>query len=255
MNSRRSRSILGLCIVIVAAGPVSRASAQQGQSGQPTPERDLPHGIYVKGIWASFDRPGFHDQSGGQDGPVVPQSGSTYGIGVGYERFFPKGGFFGGVFVSTSMAFTSFVYPLDGFQQQLTYNDPSFRLAGLEFGGHWFWSQSVPVSLYGVANIAVVHESFVVSGASFPFDDWNGDKSYISLRPGLGLGARAVLTPMVSVQLEHQWIVAASSTTLSAERCDDTYCYYLVGPGRGETSTKYSRMLSASLLFTIPRSR
>lgn len=183
-RTRQTRLLIALFLL----ADVDVVRGQQGQPSQMSREHRLPTGIYVKGIWASLARPGFHDQTGGEDGPVVPQSSSTYGIGAGYEHFVGRGGLYAGLFLSTSMAFKSFAFTPEGFGQQLKYADPNFRLGGIEFGGHWFWSERIPVSSYAMFNIAVVSESYTVSGASFPFEDWNGKKSYTGARPALGLG-------------------------------------------------------------------
>ncbi len=235
-------------LYLIAATMVIASSlyARQGSS-----ETKWPQGFYIKTAYAVISNPGFLDPLGGEDGPVVPQSRTTAGVGLGYEYFFAEGfGVFGGVLYVLSKRFNSFGYTSE-VGTSVTYQDPEFGLVGFEFSGHWFPKDDFPLSLYVVFDIAVVSESYKFTDSSFPKD--NGPQEHISARPGIGLGTRIVLWRSLSLQLEYQWIVAASSTTsdLGEYVYTDSQGYDWYRIKSSDESTFYTKLLTAGIVFTF----
>ncbi|HEY4612493.1 MAG TPA: hypothetical protein VII11_05885 [Bacteroidota bacterium] len=203
-------------------------------------------GVYFKLVYGSLSDPGFLDPGGGEDGPVVPQSRSTGGIGVGYEYFDEDFGLFGGIQYLFKSSFNSFAYASEG-SIGVTYQDPEFSVLGFEFGAHFYPSEKLPLSLYLVFDIAVVSESYTFANAEVP--DANGLQEQISARPGIGLGTRFALWKFLSLQLEYQWIVAASSQTYDDYLYSkDGYDYYRNTPTE---STSYTKLLTVGIVVTF----
>jgi hypothetical protein len=235
--------------VYVGASPLSAQRTAPGRA-QSTAR---PSGVYVKTSWATVSNPGFLDPLGGEDGPVVRQRRQAAIVGVGYEHFFERFGVFAGVTVSTAMDFETFGYSYDGATQDYAYENPTFRLGGVEFGGHWRWSERLPLTAYVVLDIAVVHETYTLVGTRSPYTS-RDDKSQVTARPGIGLGGRTVFSRWLSAQLQYELIVAAASREYSPSQGPYlVYCTGSVCSGPGTGRAKYTRVLSAGLVLTMPR--
>ncbi len=163
-----------------------------------------PIGFYGSVFYSSFHDPIFRGP--GESGEVsVPQIRSAVGFNLSYLYLSDDVG--GGIsFVYWRTQFDSFQAPvMPGSPDNVAYKNPDYSVFFVDLQFHVLpWK--IPLSFYGVLGLGSSTETYTISGAKFPFADWNGPKSISQFQYSYGLGIQVFLFRNVSLQTELRWI-------------------------------------------------
>ena len=197
---------LALFVIVLASLTPSSAIAQEEG-----PKSNRPGGVFASYLYSTFSDPIFRGP--GESGELrVGQSASGPGFQLGYLYLGDSFGVGGGVTYWRTMEFNSFRAPtMPGPGSYVSYKNPHYSIWFFDMQFHWLPTR-LDVSLYGILGLGSNTESSTISGATPPFESWNGAKNTSSFQYSYGFGLHIFPLRNVSVHAEYRLIPGTSTT-------------------------------------------
>lgn len=249
MNIRRE--LLRICFVPPFLLLLSNPALAQADSS----DGHFDSGFYFLAGPSSLDKPILRGPNGYQEMPV-PQTLSTVGYSGGYETIGERLGFGVGLaYWGVSLSdFRSTVFEDSPYPDYFDVRDADFSLTLFDLIIHVLPWESGPVSVYGHLGMGWRANSYTVSGAESPFEDYNGKKEHSEFAFSYGLGLR--FSPFNYVSLFTEYRLAPGDLS-AGEGGGSYYVYYYsngttYGGGPSGTFEHYTKIFSAGLALNIP---
>jgi opacity protein-like surface antigen len=194
-----------LLIVLALLSPGELLGQDEG------PRSNRPGGVFASYLYSSFSDPIFRGPGDGGEVSVAEAASGT-GLQLGYLYLGKSFGAGAGLTYWRTVEFNSFRAPtMPGSGSYVSYRNPHYSLWFFDMQLHWL-PTTLNVSIYGVFGLGSNSESYTISDATAPFEEWNGSKDVSSFQYSYGFGLQIFPLRNVSLHAEYRRIPGATTT-------------------------------------------